>query len=208
MAKTAFIRLKILKAGKMKVRSTTSGFTLIELLTVITIIGILIGIVIGVAGNVQSKAAAGRAQAEISAIELALERFKIDNGDYPDAPDISIPTGSTGYYDGAPANYITAGQSLFLDLCGRALYSEEIDPGRTQYLEVKANQTASSGTASYFSDPFGNSYGYVYHATGNPKSFYNQVVPDIWSTAGDSTASITSANEHLYLRWVTNWGSR
>jgi len=195
----------------MKRDSLKSGFTLVELLAVITIIGILMGIVIGVAGNVQKKAASGRAQAEISAIELALERYKIDNGDYPNADGITIPANPGEYYSGAPVNYVTAGQDLFLELFGRALYSDEVEPGRTQYLEVKENQTFSSSGSSYLVDPFGNAYGYVYYATNlspNPKSYYNQVVPDIWSTAGDTTDSITATEEHLYLRWLTNWGSR
>lgn len=193
----------------MKTFSKSSGFTLVELLVVITLIGVLVGMVIGVGGNVRQKSAESRAKAEISAIELALERYKIDNGDYPDTDNnIPIPTSGNSYYTGAPASYQTAGEILFEQLCGRALFSDPVAAGATQYFEVKESQVKSSASASYLADPFGNAYGYVYDSDGSPKSYYNQVVPDIWSTAGDSTETITSSNEYVYLRWITNWGSR
>lgn len=183
------------------------GFTLIELLTVVVIIGILVSIVIGVAGNVRRQGAVSRATAEVSAIELALERYKIENGDYPNATDISIPSGAHGFYDGNPSNYVTASQDLFEDLVGRPRYSETSTDNNPVYFEVKESQVGDPSGTSYFMDPFGYSYGYVYSAADNPRSYYNQVVPDIWSTAGE-TVTPTGATEHIYLRWVTNWGSR
>jgi len=84
-----------------QVKGPRGGFTLIELLAVIAIIGILVGVVIGVGGNVRQKAAKSRAKAEIAAIELALERYKIDNGDYPNWPGI----GGSDVYTGNPSNY-------------------------------------------------------------------------------------------------------
>ncbi|MEM1158579.1 MAG: prepilin-type N-terminal cleavage/methylation domain-containing protein [Verrucomicrobiota bacterium] len=196
-----------MKSSQTLIR-TSRGFTLVELLVVIVIIGILVGIVIGVGGNLRQKAAAARAQTEIAAIELALERYKIDNGDYPNVTDISIPAGANAYYNGDPTNYTAGGETLFLALAGRDLFSEAVDADKTQYLEVKEGQTMSSTTASYLIDPYGSAYGYVYHATVSPKSYYNQVTPDIWSTAGNATPSIDATTEYLYLRWVTNWDSR
>ncbi|MEM6820698.1 MAG: prepilin-type N-terminal cleavage/methylation domain-containing protein [Verrucomicrobiota bacterium] len=187
------------------------GFTLIELLAVITIIGILVGIIIGVAGNVRKKAAVSRAKAEISAIELALERYKIDNADYPTGTAISIPTGANSFYAGSPTSggYVSASQALFNALCGRANYSALAGAGDTIYLEVREGQVGnSSGSAnSYLQDPFGFAYGYVYDPSGSPKSYYNEVVPDIWSTSGETTNPNSGTNNYIYLRWVTNWGS-
>ncbi len=197
------------------------GFTLIELLAVIVIIGILVGIVIGVGGNVRQKAATARAKAEIAALELSLERYKIDNGDYPNWPGISD---SGGLYTGQPNNYssslINTGaavgqQSLFEQLVGRPNYTA--NSTGTQYFEVKESQTAqTSAGAGYFVDPFGYAYGYKYDDTAagtaaDPKSLFNQVVPDMWSTAGqsqDSSLDESSNLHYIYLRWVTNWGSR
>lgn len=182
------------------------GFTLIELLTVIVIIGILVGIVIGVAGNVRKKAAASRAAAEISAMELALERYKIDNADYPDATDISLPGSASGFYAGNPSSYQAASQKLFESLAGRETF-DDISTNPIYY-EVKGSQVSNPGGNSYFTDPFGYSYGYVYHAANSPKSHYNQVVPDIWSTSGETTTPNSGDNNFIYQRWITNWGNR
>ncbi|MGF1678356.1 MAG: type II secretion system protein [Candidatus Methylacidiphilales bacterium] len=185
-----------------------SGFTLIELLTVITIIGILTGIVIGVAGNVQKKAATSRARAEISALDLALERYKIDNGDYPDAADIAVPTSPTGYYSGNPSGYQAAGRKLFTALAGRTAYSALTPAGTPVYFEFKESQVGSPTVNSYMVDPFGFAYGYHYDAASTgTKSFYNVVVPDIWSTSGQTTQPNATDNLYIYARWVTNWGS-
>ena len=59
------------------------AFTLIELLIVITVIAILASLVLAAAGSVQKKGARSRAEAEIKAVEAALESYKSDNGDYP-----------------------------------------------------------------------------------------------------------------------------
>jgi general secretion pathway protein G len=59
------------------------AFTLIELLIVIAIIAVLASLVLAAAGSVQKKGARSRAEAEIKAVEAALESYKSDNGDYP-----------------------------------------------------------------------------------------------------------------------------
>lgn len=186
-----------------------NAFTLIELLTVTVIIGILVGIVIGVAGNVRQKAAASRAKVEIAAFDLALERYKIDNGDYPNAAASAMPSSSTGFYAGNPSGYLAAGRELFMALCGRTKFTETTD--KPIYFEAKESQVGSPASDSYFQDPFGYAYGYVYKADAtspDPKSFYNQVVPDIWSTSGLTLTPNAGANNYVYLRWVTNWGNR
>lgn len=64
-------------------RLTARGFTLLELLVVMVIIGLLAGFVapryFAQIGKSQSKAA----RAQISALELALDQFRIDSGRYP-----------------------------------------------------------------------------------------------------------------------------
>ncbi|MDX6766997.1 MAG: prepilin-type N-terminal cleavage/methylation domain-containing protein [Candidatus Methylacidiphilales bacterium] len=196
-------------------RPSRRAFTLIELLVVMTIITVLAGITIGVMGNVQKKAATSRASVEIAAIETALERYKIDNGDYPVANGIAI---TSNLYSSNPSNatYTTSGRTLFTALMGRSAYSATANA--TAYIELKEGQVGSLTTNSYIQDPFGYAYGYFYDSAGNvnsvasAKSLFNQVVPDIWSTAGETGAvTVTndgSANYARYLRWVTNWGSR
>jgi prepilin-type N-terminal cleavage/methylation domain-containing protein len=213
-----------------------TGFTLIELLVVISIIAVLAGITLGVTGNVQKKAAASRAQVEIAAIENALENYKIDNGDYPSTNSITIsgglyasnPTAST-YLGASPTLSAGAfsggsgGRLLFTSLMGRTSLQTAagsdvaVVSGYTQYLELKPSQVGSPTASSYIQDPFGYAYGYYYNAVGNvngvanSKSLNNFVVPDIWSTSGETGAinlTAGSPENARYLRWITNWGSR
>jgi general secretion pathway protein G len=64
-------------------RPAIRGFTLLELLVVMVIIGLLAGFVapryFAQIGKSQSKAA----RAQIGALELALDQFRIDSGRYP-----------------------------------------------------------------------------------------------------------------------------
>jgi len=64
-------------------KRTRSGFTLIEILLVVVIIGLLLGI--GVPNLVSRLRGAERtrAQADIKAISMALDMYRMDNGTYP-----------------------------------------------------------------------------------------------------------------------------
>lgn len=66
-------------------RQVAGGFTLIELLVVVTVIAILAGITLAAMGGVQQRAARNRTQAEISAIANALEAYRSQHGQYPEA---------------------------------------------------------------------------------------------------------------------------
>lgn len=58
-------------------------FTLIEIIAVIAIIAILAGLTVGVSSLVMRKAADTKTTAAIKYVEMALEKFKKDNGYYP-----------------------------------------------------------------------------------------------------------------------------
>lgn len=206
-----------------------SGFTLIELLVVVTVIAVLVGITIGTLGAVQKKAARGRAAVEIAAIETALERYKVDFGDYPEATSIStsgdVYAGNPSGYPGSNAAFNgdgqvtsgTGGRRLFAELMGRTAYTGTVDPNRTPYLELKEGQVGSKDANSYIQDPFGYAYGYFYNPAGlsastpNRKSLMNEVVPDIWSTGGETGpvdfTNTASAGYGRYQKWITNWSS-
>jgi type II secretion system protein G len=62
-----------------------NGFTLIELLVVITIIGILAAVGLASYRVANQKARDSRRQADIVAIQSALEAYRTTNGQYPDS---------------------------------------------------------------------------------------------------------------------------
>lgn len=214
---------------KPKPRRSQGGFTLIELLVVTAVVAILVGIAIGTLGSVQKKAARGRAAVEIAAIETALERYKVDFGDYPEVDSIST---AGEKYAGNPSNYLgssasfdsngfvssgSGAQRLFAELMGRTSFIGSVVPNRTPYLELKESQVARKDNNSYIQDPFGYAYGYYYKRGGlssgtpNRKSLMNEVVPDIWSTGGErgevDFTNTASAGYARYQKWITNWSS-
>jgi len=189
--------------------SSRCGFTLVELLVVISVIGILAALTLGTGSFVQNKAAHSRAQGEVAAIDLALERYKIDNADYPEASDIGSP-GDLYAADPTSPEYRIAGERLFQALVGRKNFDQAASSSdTTQYIELKKGQTGGENK-SYIQDPFKNPYGYFYDPTDTPKSLFNEVVPDFWSTSGKKTAALKGSEEDKahYLNWVANWPNK
>jgi general secretion pathway protein G len=64
-------------------RRNQDGFTLIEIMVVILILGLLATIVVQSLRGAADKAKRTKAQADISEIKTALDRFYLDNGFYP-----------------------------------------------------------------------------------------------------------------------------
>lgn len=144
------------------------GFTLIELLVVIAIIAILAALVLSTAGFIQKKGARARAEAEIAALNAALESYKADNGDYP------ILSNGNPYASSGTA--IPGDNSVLLNsLMPPASSNAKV------YFEFNKNQTNSS---RQIIDPFGEPYGYAY--TGSN-------FPVIWSRGGS-----TVTNQWIY----------
>jgi general secretion pathway protein G len=66
-----------------KMRRSQDGFTLIELMVVILIIGLLATIVVQSLRGATDKAKRVKAEADISEIKTALDRYYLDVGSYP-----------------------------------------------------------------------------------------------------------------------------
>lgn len=69
----------------MKTRTAWSGFTLIEILVVVSIIGILSAVLYANFGSARQEARNKAMQTELIEVQLALELYKAQNNEYPDA---------------------------------------------------------------------------------------------------------------------------
>lgn len=103
-------------------RNHQDGFTLIELMVVILIIGLLATIVVQSLRGATEKAKRTKAQADIAELKTALDRYYLDNGQYPTTEQglqalVASPTSGP-----VPANYEDGGyvQSIPLDPWGHA----------------------------------------------------------------------------------------
>ena len=77
--------LKFIREAFMKREKThnKTGFTLVEILTTIAIIAILLGFLIPALNMVQKSAMTAKQKAQFHGIEIAMETFSTDIGDYP-----------------------------------------------------------------------------------------------------------------------------
>jgi prepilin-type N-terminal cleavage/methylation domain-containing protein len=147
-----------------------AAFTLIEILVVIVIIAILAAITLGGAKYAMTKAATSRAQAEIAAMETALEHYKNDNGVYPPS--------TTTRASGPPGS-----PTIFEINNSGSLYTALTTP--KTYMTFKPNQLASSGVTTYLIDPFGSPYNYYNPPAPTTSVWSNQTAFDLWSYGPD-----------------------
>jgi prepilin-type N-terminal cleavage/methylation domain-containing protein len=92
---------------------SSRAFTLIEMLVVMAVIAILAGIILSINGLVQKKAATTKAQGEIQAMSVGLEKYKTDFGSYPQSPEQAAVTGPN-----SPNNFTGATNKLDPRLVG------------------------------------------------------------------------------------------
>jgi general secretion pathway protein G len=94
----------MLMPSKTTVRHSQDGFTLIELMVVILIIGLLATIVVQNLRSATDKAKRVKAQADISQLKSALDRYYLDAGSYPTSDQglpalITAPSGGNDNND-------------------------------------------------------------------------------------------------------------
>ena len=197
------------------------GFTLIELLVVITIIMVLAGLTLSLFSYANVKAASDRARAEVSALSLALESYKIDNGDYPRSTDTDSlnaqSSPSLAIQNGTVPASGAASLVLYKALSGDTTLDGVVDTDtntntkNTVYFEFKSSllyPKAPAGTVRAANsikavvDPFRNVYGYsTIGSKTNPVSGqgYNPTF-DLWSTADKDQSGATPQ-----ATWIKNW---
>ena len=190
--------------------AATSAFTLIELLVVIAIIIVLAGLTLSTMGYVQKKGARARAETQISAMSVACESYKADNGIYPRNSDTD---GLNAQTSGDPTitQYQNASLWLYKQLSGDLNANRQ--PTAKSYFVLKPNMlfpADQNQNVQYIHDPFGNSYGYSTAAnpqanptpTGTPG--YNPTF-DLWSTTGVAPSPTPAPPVTQQDLWIKNW---
>ena len=150
------------------------GFTLVELLVAISIVIVLAGLSFGVLSYVQQRQARETARVQLGLLELGLESYFADHGEYPENRRSNGERGS--------------------DDLQRALFPPEED-GKIYVVELDPeNDTqgwlSGSGNSFQILDPWGEEYRFrsstTQNVTANPGF-------DLWS-AGPDGESATSSN--------------
>ena len=141
-----------------------------------------------------------RDEAEIMALSVALESYKIDSGSYPSDPLSTEQLKPNASFD--PASYIKASQFLFLALSGAEGQGTDgrSSTKRKVYMELPSQMLrANAAGGTYIVDPWGNSYGYSTFKSVHPDSLDgNNPTFDLWSTAGGK-------REKDKAKWTQNW---
>jgi prepilin-type N-terminal cleavage/methylation domain-containing protein len=96
----------------MKMKKNRTAFTLIELLVVVLILGLLSTIAVGVFTSQVERARYAAAKSTISAIELAVNRYQIDIGQYPPSGSKSDSVNGCGYMQLALMHSLSGSSSL------------------------------------------------------------------------------------------------
>ncbi len=154
---------------------------MIEILAVISIIIILAGITIGIIGYTNNKALRDRTVAEVKFIELQLERFKNETGDYP------------------TANYNQT-NNLY-NMLGRTNVFVNRPIASFKPAQVSTNNLI---------DPYGNLYGYQSPGYINPGGFdlWSTGGAGTATNSANAAAYLSATNNPNSMninRWISNW---
>lgn len=204
------------------------GFTLIEVLTVITIIGMLAAMGFGGYQIAQEKAAKKNTLTRLKALELGVESFKIDNGEYPASPSAN---GTTMVKD---VSWNVAGAQLLYQVVtgdgndkmlggtepsagtpGSAgkVYWDEVVPPTTQEITNKKNKqlvSVADDGAFYVIDGWRKPFQYVKaiknrnKEVANPDELHSDGDYEIWSYGKLDKPSDDFESQK---EWITSWGT-
>lgn len=215
----------------MRARFLQRGVTLLELIVVLVIVSLLSTIAVGIYTKEILRAKIAKTRAEIRTLEVAINRYQIDLGQYPpsssgtqiapNALDQANPFRGTGYLQLALRASLNGNSNA-------ALSSRWVGP----YMDWDENRlgtltgvpiTASTDLPQIvFVDPFDNPYHYVnskdyttlggtFLPTTSPyfatETYFNPSTVQIISTGPDGTSDATPNQWGTQTDDVTNWES-
>jgi len=168
------------------------GFTLIEMMTVITIILILAGLTVAGMGFINDKQANAKAKVDIELLSTAIEKYKLDNGEYPgldpDSPidgDISEELYNALFYEGYADLEVNGGDGEI------PIYLNELDPRSGKQTLVEKTNTNVPPQNLKIKDPWGRPYLYRKGTLANNPDY------DLWSTGKDGETNVGNPDKSL-----------
>jgi general secretion pathway protein G len=160
------------------------GFTLVEMLVVIAIIVVLSGLTIAGLGYVNQKQAREQTKVQIGLLQMALEEYKADTGEYPVHAVQSGENGTPEIYD-----------ALYPFEADAEVYLSELDPENDSQGWLQGQETQGGGLTIY--DPWGGEYRY---RTNNPNSSGESIAAnpdfDLWSAGPDGRTNPGSNGDY------------
>lgn len=159
-------------------KNHAKGFTLMELMVVISIMVILAGLTLGLMGYVNQKQATQSARVQLGLLELALEDYHSENGEYP----------LNGSDDGTGGTSLIQ-ETLFPPTVGEKVYLTELDPEN----DTQGWLSGSTGDIDIL-DPWGVEY--RYRTNHNGTVFAANPGFDIWSCGPDGVTNTGSNGDY------------
>jgi len=192
-----------LAVDRPSARTFLCGFTLLELLTVVAIIALLTGVVIGVGRRASDSGKVARAKAELAVISSALESYKRQYGDYPQAGALNFALPQV------PLAESHANVRLYNALTGHlGPKMLQLEPRGRAFIELArfSTEMADTGMAITLAskpernallDPWGNRYVYYYRSSTAPEVWRNPTYV-LYSVGPDGAQSdATEASCHV-----------
>ena len=150
--------------------SRSKGFTLMELLVVVSIMVILAGLTMGTMTYVNQKQAVEQAKIQLGLLELGLEDYHSETGEYP-INAVAAGTNGTSKIQ----------KVLFPTSSAKKIYMTELDPNNDTQ-----GWLSGSGNSYDIVDPWGSEYRY---RTNNParasRTYAANPGFDLWSVGPD-----------------------
>lgn len=159
---------------KNPTRALRAGFSLMEMLVVISIIVLLAGLTFGGFNFVKAKQAREQAKVQIGMLQLALESYKADTGEYPENARSGGNRGTATIYREL---YPGGNQKVYLP---------ELNPDN----DTQGWLQGQTGTGLTIYDPWGNEYYYRTNRASNDRIYAANPDFDLWSAGpdGETTA--------------------
>ena len=160
-----------------------------EMITVITIIIILAGITVAGFGFINDRQANAKAQVDIELLAVALEKYKLDYGEYPgfdeNTPvvgDISEELYEALFYDGWNYKTNDVGEET-------EIYLKELDPRNSKQSWVAKTNANIPPADLKITDPWGRPYRYRKGDNAQNPDF------DLWSLGKDGNSNFANPDK-------------